>query len=331
MLSNPTPYAAEAAPFFDEQGAEVVVVLAKATFLRRGDKLVRSEVPSPVRLSDVPMHPEVEADGRLSSVRYPSDLGGEKPGADVVVVGNAFSPRPTESVDVAVRVPGQTLCLRVFGERTFYKGAGGLTLGPAARFESAPVTYERAYGGASRDGALLDWRNPVGRGVHRHASELDGQLAPCIEDPARPIRGAETSLPAGFGAIPTWWLPRSAFAGTADEAWQQTRMPLPPTDFDRRFHQVACPGLQLDRPLREGDVLATQGLTAAGLFDVTIPPLTLVAHVRRTAGSVVSLPLALDTALLEPDADRVELTFRRVIPLGRGQTLLREVRLDADD
>jgi hypothetical protein len=331
MLSNPTPYAAEAAPFFDEHGAEVVVVLAKASFLRRGDALVRAEVPSPVRLADVPMHPEAEAEGRSSSVRYPSDLGGEKPGADVVVVGSAFSPRPVHSAEVAVRAPGRTLSLRIFGERTFYKGAGGLTLGPAARFESAPVTYERAYGGVSRDGSLLDWRNPVGRGVHRSASELEGQLAPCVEDPAHPIQGTEASIPAGFGALPSWWLPRSAFAGTADEAWQRARMPLPPADFDRRFHQVACPGLQLDRPLRAGDVLATQGLCAAGLFDVTVPALALVAHVRRSDGPTLSLPLFLDTALLEPDADRVDFTFRCVVPLGRGRTLLREVRLDVDD
>lgn len=331
MLSNPTPYAAEAAPFFDERGAEVVVVLAKATFLRRGGKLLRAEAASPVRLADVPMHPEAEAAGRMSSVRYPSDLGGEKPGADVVVVGSAISPRPVQSMEVAVRLPGLTRSLRVFGERMFHHGAGGLTLSPAARFESAPVTYERAYGGASRDGSLLDWQNPVGRGVHRSASELDGQLAPCVEDPARPIQGAEASIPAGFGAIPSFWLARSRFAGTADEVWQRTRMPLPPLDFDRRFFQVASPGLQLDRPLRPGDLLATQGLTPEGLFDVTIPPLALVAHVRRSDGPTLSLPLVLDTALLEPAEERVELTFRRVVPLGRGGTLLREVRLDVDD
>jgi hypothetical protein len=86
----------------------------------------------------------------------------------------------------------------------------------------------------------------------------------------------------------------------------------------------------MDRPLAEGDVIAAQGLTPEGSFQVTVPALRLLAHLRRTKVRTEPLPLALDTALLEPAADRVELTFRRVVPLGRGDTLLREVRLDVD-
>ncbi len=330
MLSNPTPFAAEAAPFFDERGVDVVVLLLKATFLRRGGALVMADAQVPVRLADVPTDPAAEAEGRMTSVRYPSDVGGEKPGADVVVVGSAFATKPVQNADIAVRAPGRSLALRVHGERLFYKSAVGVKVGPATRFERAPVTYERAYGGASKDGSRIDWRNPVGRGVCSDPSDLDGLPAPCIEDPARPIEGAEVSLPVGIGALPSFWLPRSGFAGTMDEAWQRARMPLPPVDFDRRFYQVASPALQLDRPLREGDTIATHGLHPAGLFDITVPALQPLAHLRRADGPRVSLPFVLDTALLEPELERVELTYRRVVPLGRGATLLREVRLDAD-
>src|SRR5690606_38106709 len=41
--------------------------------------------------------------------------------------------------------------------------------------------------------------------------------------------------PAGFGFVGPHWEPRARHAGTYDEAWQQARMPLLPTDFDRRF------------------------------------------------------------------------------------------------
>ncbi|WP_437621386.1 DUF2169 family type VI secretion system accessory protein [Sorangium sp. So ce1151] len=330
MFANATSYSALVVPFFDERGVDVVVVLAKATFVRRGSKLVLADDQAPVRMADVPTNPNVVAEGRESSIRYPSDMGGEKPGADIVVVGNAVSQRLVPSIDVAVKAPGRTVALRVHGERVFYKGALGLKVSPAAPFERAPITYERAYGGASRDRSIIDWRNPVGRGVHESAAELDGEPAPCIEDPAHPIEGTRETTPVGFGAIPVWWLPRRDLSGTMDAAWQAERMPLPPVDFDRRFHHLAHPSLQLNRPLREGDVIATRGLCEDVLFDVTVPALPVIAHTRRSSGPPVSLPLALDTALLEPEASRVELTFRRVVPLGRGKTLLREVRLDVD-
>lgn len=330
MFANATSFAAQAIPSHDDRGADVVVVLAKATFVKRGAALVLLDEQRSVRLTDVPTDPSAVEKGRESSVRYPSDAGGARPGADVVVVGSAVSPRPVLSVDVAVRAPGRQMSLRVHGERVFYKGALGLEIGPSAPFEEAAITYERAYGGKSRDGSIIDWRNPVGRGVHRSASELDGAPAPCIEDPAHPLEGARASVPVGLGAVATWWRPRRDLFGTADAAWQATRMPLPPLDFDPRFHQVAPPSLQMDRPLQPGDVLAAHGLCREGLFQVTIPDLHLMAHVRRTDAPVLSLPLVLDTALLEPALARIELTFRLVVPLGRGVTLLREVRLDVD-
>lgn len=330
MLSNATLFAALAVPYHDHRGVDVVVVLAKATFVKRGPHLVLADEQIPVRLSDVPTDPRAVKEGRESSLRYPSDVGGEKHGADIVVVGSAVSPTPVTSVDVAVRAPGRQMSLRVHGERVFYQGALGLKISPGAPFERAAITYERAYGGTSRDGLTIDWRNPVGRGVHRSASELDGAPAPSVEDPAHPLDGARAAVPVGFGAIAMWWLPRRDLAGTADAAWQAARMPLPPLDFDPRFYQVAHPSLQMERPLQEGDRIAAHGLCQEGLFQVTVPELRLIAHMRRTSAPAVSVRLMLDTALVEPEQSRIELTFRRVVPLGRGATLLREVRLDVD-
>jgi hypothetical protein len=330
MFANATSFAALAVPFHDHRGADVVVVLAKATFVKRGAGLALADEQIPVRLRDVPTDPDAVEEGRESSLRYPSDVGGEKPGADIVVVGSAVSPRPVTSVDVAVRAPDRRMSLRVHGERVFYQGALGLKIGPAAAFEQAAITYERAHGGTSKDGSIIDWRNPAGRGAHARASELDGAPAPSIEDPAHPIEGARAAIPVSFGAIATWWLPRRDLMGTADAAWQAERMPLPPLDFDPRFYQVAHPSLQMDRHLQPGDVLAAHGLCEEGLFQITVPDLRLIAHLRRADAPPVSLPLVLDTALLEPGSARIELTFRRVVPLGRGATLLKEVRLDVD-
>lgn len=330
MLRNATPFAAAAVPFQDERGLDVVVVVAKATFVMRGSKLVPADVQTPIRMADVPSDAVAIEELRESSIRYPSDIGGEKPGADVVIVGNAISRKPMPSIDVAVRIPGRSVALRVHGERVFYKTAVGMRISAGKPFEYAPISYEWAYGGKSKDGSIIDWRNPVGRGVHKSTAELDLAPAPTIEDPLHPIEDASESIPVGFGAIPMWWLPRRNWAGTMDQVWQTERMPLPPYDFDRRFYQVAHPLLQMERPLKAGDSIATHGMCADGLFEVIVPDIPMVAHLRRHHAPPCSLPLVLDTALLEPEMARVEFTYRRVVPLGRGNTLLREVRLDVD-
>ena len=333
MFANATPLSALAVPLQDERGVDVVVLLAKATFVQhpqRGPDLSLADEQIPVRVADVPTDPAAVEEGRESSIRYPSDVSGEKPGADVVVVGHAISIRRVAALDVAVRAPGRSVTLRVHGERVYYRSGLGLKIGPGAAFERAAVTYERAYGGMSRDRSVIDWRNPAGRGVHRSAAELDGAPAPSVEDPANPIDGTRESIPVGLGAIAAWWRPRRDHAGTMDAAWQADRMPLSPLDFDRRFHQVAHPALQVERPLQPGDVIATHGLCREGLFQITVPGLRPVAHLRRSNAPKVSLPFALDMALIEPELGRVELTYRRVVPLGRGDTQLTEVRLDVD-
>lgn len=330
MLRNATSFTAAAVPFQDERGLDVIVVIAKGTFILRGSRLVAADEQTAMRMSDVPNDADAVENGRESSIRYPSDIGGEKPGADIVIVGSAISRKPVPSLDVAVRIPGRSAALRVHGERVFYKAAAGIRLSAGKPFERAAITYERAYGGKSKDGSIIDWRNPVGRGVHKSTVELDLAPAPSIEDPLHPIEDASESAPAGFGAIATWWLPRRDWAGTIDAHWQAERMPLPPTDFDRRFYQIAHPSLQMDKPLKAGDSIATHGLCTDGLFEVVVPDILLIMHLRRNRASSCSLPLVLDTALLEPEMARVEFTYRRVVPLGRGDTLLREVRLDVD-
>lgn len=330
MFANATRYRAQTAFFVDEHGVDSVVVMAKATYERRGVEVVLAEEQIPVRLMDVPTHPEVVKENGNSSLRYFGELAGNKQGADIVVVGSAISAKPVQSMDVAVRTPAGTVPLRVFGERYFYRSAFGTRIAPAAPFEKAPITYERAYGGTSKDGTIVDAGNPVGRGVHKTPRELEGELAPCIEDPARPIDGTNATIAAGYGAIASWWSPRTENMGTMDRSWQTTRLPVAPSDFNPRFYRVAHPRLQLDRAFRPGDVVATNGLCTEGLFEFRVPRLGFVAFVRRSTGGTVSHPLIADTLLLEPEPGRVELTFRSVVPVGRGATLLKEIRLDVD-
>lgn len=326
-LVNATPYFANAVPYTAPSGQRVVVTLVKATFERThtGD-LALAEEPSPVRLGEELWDPERPH----GSVKYPSDLSCEKAGADIVVVGSALSPKPVSRMDLVVRVGAHEAPLVVFGPRVFYKGPLGITIGPAARFEEMPVIYELAYGGMAPDFRAADERNPAGRGVAHKLADLVDTPAPQIEHPAFPHAVAtDDHAPAGYGATRGHWLPRRAFAGTFDEAWRDTRMPLLPTDYDVRFENVAHPALQLAESPRPGTLFSVLGMSPTGTFQGAIPDLKLVVHALRN-GTKETLRPRVDLVLIEPARGRIELLSRAIWTMGRGRTALREVRVDTE-
>lgn len=327
-LANATAFASLAAPLAAPDGRDVVLAVVKVTFRRdaRG-RLALADEQAPVRAGDIPYFPDAED----SSIRYPGDICVEKGGTDVVIVGEAVSPRPVLAVDVAVQVRDRRLALRVHGERVYYRGALGVTVGPAAPFERKPIVWERAYGGATPDKSAVERRNPVGRGFGRSAAELVDTPAPQIEDPAHPITSAaDWPEPVGFGAIGAHWSPRAELAGTFDDVWRKTRMPRMPADFDVRHNNVAPRALQFEPPLGAGDPIALVGMTPDGLWKTELPPLPVALHGRYHDGRVVSVRPTVDTVLIEPLDERIELTLRHAFPMGRGKTALCEIRVDTD-
>jgi hypothetical protein len=325
-FANASHFAALAVPYTGPDGRELVIAVVKATFTRRrSGRLVRAEKQVPIRPSDVPHMP----DACESSIRYPSDICITKRGTDVVIVGDAISRSPVPVMGVAARIRDRGVHLRVHGERLYYRGASGIVVGPPAPFTRKSVVYERAYGGTSADFAIVERRNPVGRGIARDPSDLVDTPAPQIEDPAMPITSAaDRAEPVGFGAIATHWLPRASYAGTFDDAWRSSRMPLMPVDFDVRFNNVAHPSLQFDEPLVAGERIAILGMHVEGLWQIELPAVTVRISARLHDGRHLVLHPPIDTVLLEPDLDQVQLTFRHAFAVGRGRTLLREVRVD---
>jgi hypothetical protein len=325
-FANASHSAALAVLYTEPDGRDVVIVTVKATFTRRSlGRLVLADRQVPIRPSDVPHVP----DARDSSVRYPSDICTAKRGTDVVIVGDAISRSPVPVIDIAARIRDRGVHLRVHGERLYYRRAGRVAVGPAAPFTRKPVVYECAYGGTSPDFAVVERRNPVGRGVAHDPSDLVDTPAPQIEHPAAPITSAaDRPEPVGFGAIGAHWLPRCGYAGTFDDAWRSARMPLLPVDFDIRFNNVAPPSLQFDEPLVAGERIAVLGMHVDGLWEVELPVLSGRISARLHDGQRLVVRPPIDTVLLEPGKDEVELTVRHAFAVGRGSSLLREVRVD---
>lgn len=325
-FANASHFAALAVPYTAHDGRDVVIAVVKATFTRRrGGGVVLADQQVPIRASDAPHLP----DAPESSIRYPSDICAAKRGTDIVIVGDAISRLPVPVMDVATRVRERVVHLRVHGERVYCRGAAGVIVGPAARFERMPLIYERAYGGRSADFVILERRNPVGRGVARDASDLVDTPAPQIEHPAAPITSAaDRPEPVGFGAVGPHWLPRCGYAGTFDDAWRSSRMPLMPADFDIRYNNAAHPSLQLDEALVAGERIAILGMHEGGVWQVDLPAVPVRITARLHDGRRLNVRPHIDTVLVEPSKNEVQLTLRHAFAVGRGKSLLREIRVD---
>jgi hypothetical protein len=327
-LSNATKFAALDVPMLDRSGREVVVVIVKATFTVKGpeNKLVPADEPAPIRLVDVLRDPKAP---ERSSVLYPSDLAVEKRGTDVVIVGSAVAKKRVPVIDVGVQIKAKTTSLRVHGPREYFRGIMEIAISASVPADEVPLEWERAYGGASEDYAVVESRNPAGVGVAKNDKTLIGKLAPQIEHPGMPHKTAKDKHPpAGLGAILPHWSPRREYAGTFDEQWKKTRMPLMPLDYDVRHGNHAAPALLFEQPLVTGDPISILGMSE-DLFAFTLPKLPITIEARYDAKGEVARPLV-DSILIEPRTRRVELVVRKLFSIGRGRSALREVVVDTD-
>ncbi|MFO0761622.1 MAG: DUF2169 domain-containing protein [Byssovorax sp.] len=326
-FANQTAFAALPVPTIDAQGHDVLAVLVKGTYLvDRAGSVRPAPDPSPVRVSDEVYEP----DSPRTSARFPSDLGFQKRGADVVLQGDAIAPAKVTSLDVAVKVQDRIAPLRVHGPRVYFSGAFGMSISAAQPFERVPIVYERAYGGMTDDASMVELANPAGVGVARRPSDLEHRPAPQIEHPARPHTSAsDRHPPMGYGALMSHWAPRMKYAGTFDDRWRATRLPILPEDYDIRFGNVAHPSLQLDDPLAPGDPVAVTGMSLAPLA-FALPDFRFAARARFDDGSRAVLTPPIDLLLLQPELGRFELLGRAVFPIGRGRRVLREVVVTRD-
>ena len=319
-LRNKTPFAAALLPSLDKEGVDQISVLVKATYrLTSGKPLEIAEKQVPVHFADVHA-----GDPETTSVRYQSDSCPTKPGTDVVLIGKAYpSAKRAPVVVVSLRVAHLRKVVRVFGDRLWTRALGWV-MSPALPFEEMPLVYERAFGGWDRSHPdpkqhAADERNPVGTGfaAANRNERLEGLRLPNLEDPGQCIDHWRSHPPvAGFGFLGRGWLPRRLLAGTYDAAWSEERAPLLPKDFDDRYHNGAPNDLVATPHLRGGETVQVQGASRQGIltFALPAPRLEMVLSVRR---EIVTPKSVLDTVIIEPDDERVVLSFRATVACPR--------------
>jgi hypothetical protein len=320
-VENKTPFVFEALYLADEGFRPLIVPVVKATFtIGRDGRCVRAD-------GQIPLNTGGEYWGKdpgTSSIKFEPEVAFTKPTTDVVLIGHAHAPRPgSKEMRVALNVGPVSKEAMVYGERIWTKTLGFFTMTRPLPFEKIPLIYEKAFGGWNRSHPdpskhTCEPRNPVGTGFVG-AAGVDKELGvPNVEDPRAPIRNVtDRPAPAGFGFVAPHWQPRAALAGTYDAAWQKTRSPLLPKDFDRRHLNAASPGLVMPKYLRGDEPISAVGVTPEGTLNFSLPGVPPPAvKVSLVDGRDAEIALNLDTVIVEPDD-------RRVMLLWRGNFILR--------
>jgi hypothetical protein len=318
-VANRTPGKVTAFPTKDKDGRGLVAVVVKYTY--RGKPGGHVEVvddgadPHPI---DVPNGD----DPATSSIKVPSDLFDYKPGTDVVLVADAH-PRPGAAfAETSLRVGPIAKTIRAHGLRVWQKGLfGGLVPGPAMPLRAPlPITYELAWGGPDEP------RNYIGRGANKAVSQVNEPAAQ-IELADKPL-GERGNTPASFGPIHRHWSPRVSFAGTYDAAWEKSRMPLLPSDFDPRFNACCPPDQWTALPLIGDEPIDVSGATEDQAWRIQLPR-TILAFSSRALGQKNEHRTHLDTLVIDARTRTIELTWRAAVPIPQKLEQIEEIRIEA--
>jgi hypothetical protein len=276
-----------------------------------------------------------------SSLKIPSDITLEKPGTDVLLVGDARVPEGKEgpAMLVRLRVGALEKNIAVFGDRVWEKSRFGfLRISKPLPIDSCvPLRWERAYGGTDKIGDddstfQQDERNPLGVGfIHpkQKRSAIVGRPLPNLENPFALIQDWDVpAVPVGCGAISPRWKPRCDDAGTYDEAWKKGRAPVLPTDFDPRFFCVAPADQVIAGGLQGGEPVEVTGVTADGkplLFTIPVCPPQVVFRFADTEHPI--RPAKLETVFIQPDEGQFSCTWAIAQPCGKKVLDLKEILL----
>jgi hypothetical protein len=322
-IDNGTAFAFEPVFIADEDLRPVVVTVVKATYNFDLDGAVwLADEQVPVNLAGEPW-----TKAPVSSSKYETETALCKLATDIVLIGHAHPPGGgATQVDVGIRVGRVQKLAKVFGDRFWVLTKLGATMSRTAPLGPVALSWENAFGGhdetqSTPERAVLEPRNPVGTGFGKPLSkEGDHLRLPNIEDPNQLIgEYGGVVAPCGFGFTSPNWQPRAKFAGTYDEAWNRTRKPLLPVDFDRRFFSAAAPGLVASGYLRGDEEVIVLNTTPVARLAFRLPGgLPPACRVVLRGKQDVELSTNLDTVIVNTDVRQLTLLWRAYTPVAGG-------------
>ena len=106
--------------------------------------------------------------------------------------------------------------------------------------------------------------------------------------------------------------------------------PYLPDDFQRRHFNAAHPDLIFDRYLSGGETIEVLNASPRGPFRLKVP-FCQVRTTLRVVGKVETIPLNLETVLLEPSAANLCLTWRAAFPCDKKALKIEQVELKLEE
>ena len=284
-----------AAVAWRHRGKVHLTVIAKATFSFAADGPMAHADPRRVAWVD-----QLNGQGPIQSVRFPSDVAPLVPGVQVIVAGHAYSAgRPATSLLVRLGV-------FVGSHALLHKE---VRVQDSAPFSRMPLVYERAFGGIGCD------ENPLGQGADGEPASLN------IVHPTDPSR------PAGLGAVGPSWPRRRRRLGDARRRALEAPIAEIPDAFDWAYF-LAAPDDQRIGELRGDEWIVMDGLTeGAPRLRTCLPRARGEARLFGLAAHGVpeghALPLRADTLLLDTDSGTASVVWRNHLELPEEEALSR--------
>jgi hypothetical protein len=191
-------------------------------------------------------------------------------------------------------------------------------------FTKQPISYDRAYGGVDTSEkepekvkTYVD--NPVGVGYYPLTKKkaLIGKPLPNTQEVGRSAKTTNGNYrPMSLSSIGRNFKNRISFAGTYDQKWLDERAPFFPDDFDYRYFQSAPTDQQMPYPTGGEEVLL-ENLTPGGIKRFRLPKMPMPVLFIPHRGEAKQHGAVVDTVLIEPDKNRLMLTWRVSLPLRR--------------
>lgn len=330
-LINATRMQAGCTMGLEPSGRELLVVVIKGTFVlpAPGEQVRLHDAQLPLAMAD-----SFSGEPGFSAPVHEVDFAPRKPACDVLLLGSAYAPGgpPVTRLQAGLRVGPLVKRIEVVGDRSWDAGLTSISATPPQAFTRQPISYDVAFGGADRDSenpsehdAYLP--NPVGRGWRKHLKSawVHGKPLPNTEEPGHPVTWPTNKYkPMSFGPLGRGWPARARYAGTYDERWMAEVCPFLPADFDERYFQAAPEDQQLPLPKSPLEVTLTN-LTPDGMREFVLPHFEAPVYVFPKRGEREDLAATLDTIVLEPDNDRITMTWRVSRPLRKDMLEIAQV------
>jgi len=316
----------------------ILVTLVKATYTIATPQTLTFD---PTMQMPVCMGGETWGDPQTTSYQYEPEVAFIKPHTDVILMGDAISRRgPVSHLDVYLNLANIKKTVKVFGHRQWVKSGLSWSATQAKPFEAMPLTYEHAFGGylpgsQNTEHPIADPRNPFGVGYRCLKGETTPlfRRLPNLENPKQLIQSPQDQPePIGFGFTMPNWSSRIHYAGTYDKAWQDNRMPLLPTDFDRRFLNAAPPDQILETRLQGNERVIVRNASKLGDLDFCLPGIVdPICEVDLISGKTETLQTELDTVIINTKDNLVLLLWRQHLVLNNGVEDINMIRINSEN